>query len=175
MADPPVPAKIMQTMFAFVPPRGIVFVNWGHNMEIRFLKTDGKALLQWWKDQLARLEAELPDLCEERVVTQCDDCNGHGRTGDNKVCMSCYGSGRKGFRPPGVAEKAPQTMRVEAPPIQEVAASFVKSHSLSAFDQEVIAEANRIVAERSGKLPPFAQEPSIQIDEEGDVRVNGEK
>jgi hypothetical protein len=165
MAEPPVAAKITQTMFAFVPPRGVVFVNWGHNMEIRFLKTDGKALLQWWREQLARLENELPDLCEERVVTQCDDCNGHGRTGDNKVCMSCYGSGRKGFRPPGVIAKdelAPVTRKSSPVAVDEP------------IEKEVLDEARRIVESRlkilSGKLPPF-KNPVADTDEESEPHV----
>jgi hypothetical protein len=144
MSEQVVPAKIIHTMFTFIAPRGVQFVDWHTHHEIRFLKSDGKLLLEWWKDTLARMEQELPDLCEERVVTQCDDCNGHGRTGDNKVCMSCYGSGRKGFRPSGVVEveKAPETLRVQTPPAEKV------SH-LSSFDREVIAEAERIVQSRT--------------------------
>lgn len=176
MSEQQAPAKIIHTMFSFIAPRGVQFVDWHTHHEIRFLKADGKLLLQWWKDTLVRLEQELPNLCEERVVTQCDDCNGHGRTGDNKICMSCYGSGRKGFRPPGVSEKAPETMRAQAPPLVKDIAN-IASAVLTAFDKEVVAEANRIVAERNktGKLAPFVEEPSIQVDEDGDVRVNGEK
>jgi hypothetical protein len=140
MADPIVPAKIVHTMFTFIAPRGVQFVDWHTHHEIRFLKSDGKLLLEWWKVTLARMEQELPDLCEERVVTQCDDCNGHGRTGDNKVCMSCFGSGRKGFRPPGVVatdEPAPVTVRNDGVQKDE-----------SVIDQEVLHEARRIIEER---------------------------
>jgi hypothetical protein len=165
MADQPVAAKIVHTMFTFHVPHGIQLVNWTSHSEFRFLKSDGKNLLKWWKEQLARLEAELPELCEERVVTQCDDCNGHGRTGDNKVCMSCYGSGRKGFRPPGVPEKdepAPETKRSE-PKVQA-----------APVDAEVLEEARRIVEGRkTGRLQPVTKVESEDdvpsVDENGDV------
>jgi hypothetical protein len=89
------------TAFQFQPPFGAQFVVYATHNELRFEKTSGKTVLDWWRQQGDILESQLEFLTQSVVYEKCESCSGTGAS-LGKACQECHGSGRKGFVPPGL-------------------------------------------------------------------------
>lgn len=124
---------VVHATFTFTLPVGATLVPWQNHTELRFERKNGKAIEEWFDETYKRFKAEITGLSNEMAVDSCPDCNGLGRSSDNKICMSCSGSGRKGFIVPGkyAEEPAPQ------------------ASTTTQFTPEVLAEAQRIVEQRA--------------------------
>jgi hypothetical protein len=96
----------------FILPHGSQLVAWVDNKcELRFQKSDGPSILQWFQEQTAELERQLPLLTRLTTPEPCSTCGGKGQVavgaGSVHVCPDCSGSGQKGFVVPGKAVSRP--------------------------------------------------------------------